>query len=40
MQMTPLFAFAVSTPERLVRLSRADLAIIAIYFALVLAIGF
>jgi len=35
-----LLAFAVSTPERLVRLSGADLAIIAIYFALVLAIGF
>src|SRR5438067_8137037 len=40
MQMTPLFAFAVPAPERLVRLSHADLAIIAIYFALVLAIGF
>ncbi len=37
---SPLLAFAVSTPERLVRLSGADLAIIAIYFALVLAIGF
>jgi solute:Na+ symporter, SSS family len=36
--MTPLFALFVT--ERLVRLSGVDLAIIAFYFALVLAIGF
>ena len=40
MTTIPLLALAVSTPERLVRLSGADLAIVAIYFALVLAIGF